>query len=111
MCDVYLHIADEKIDACIYSLFFEDLSFLCPPRIRDICRPLLNAWLNSIRVWNSETNGNQAKNATGVNRSSPITTSYPRASVRTDPQIPALRIRGLHACAIYKPKDIMNVKN
>ena len=83
-----------------YSLFLADRSFLCPPRIRDICKPLLNAWLKSIRVWNSETKGNQARNATGVNRSRPITISYPRASVLIDPQNPADFTTGLHACAI-----------
>lgn len=59
----------------IHSLLLEDRSFLCPPRIRDICKPLLNAWLKSIRVWNSDTNGNQARKATGVNKSNPITIS------------------------------------
>nr|GMD69643.1 protein trichome birefringence-like [Ipomoea batatas] len=62
--------------ACLraHSLF-RFRSFLCPPRIREIWRPRLNAWLNSIRVWNSETKGNQARKATGVNRSNPITIS------------------------------------
>lgn len=55
-----------------YSLLRDERSFRWPPRIREICRPLLNAWLKSIRVWNSETNGNQARNATGVNKSKPI---------------------------------------
>lgn len=53
-------------------LLEEERSFLGPPRIRDICRPLLNAWLNNILVWNSDTNGNQAKKATGINSSNPI---------------------------------------
>lgn len=58
-----------------YSLLPEDRSFFGPPRIREICRPLLNAWLNNIRVWNSETKGNHAKKATGVNSSKPINIS------------------------------------
>lgn len=91
---LYLHMLH------VHSLFLEDLSFLWPPRIREICRPLLNAWLKSILVWNSDTKGNHAKNATGVNRSSPITISYPRASVLTEDHIPRWWIRGLQACAI-----------
>ncbi|KAF6151836.1 hypothetical protein GIB67_010410, partial [Kingdonia uniflora] len=58
-----------------YSLLAVERSFLCPPKIREICRPRLNAWLNSIRVWNSETKGNHARKATGVNKSKPIMSS------------------------------------
>lgn len=47
------------------------LSFL-PARIIEICRPLLNAWLKSKRVWNSDTNGNHDKMAMGMKIMSPI---------------------------------------
>lgn len=76
-------------------------SLFCPPRIREICKPLLKAWLKSILVWNSETNGNHAKKATGVKSSKPIITSYPRASARTEPQSTVLAMSGLQACAIF----------
>ncbi|PIA48641.1 hypothetical protein AQUCO_01400909v1 [Aquilegia coerulea] len=64
-----------KVFQEIYSLLLADRSFFCPPRIREICKPRLNAWLKSMRVWNSETKGNQARNATGVNKSKPMITS------------------------------------
>jgi hypothetical protein len=57
--------------------------------------------LKSILVWNSETNGNHAKKATGVKRSKPIITSYPRASARTEPHNPLFARSGLQACAIF----------
>lgn len=91
-----------------HSLLLEERSLLCPPRIREICKPLLKAWLKSILVWNSETNGNHAKKATGVKRSKPIIISYPRASARTDPQNPAPWMRGLQACAIFERKKKKN---
>lgn len=65
--DIILHL-----HTAAHSLFRAARSFLCPPRMREICRPLLKAWLNSILVWNSETNGNQARNAIGVNNSKPM---------------------------------------
>lgn len=77
------------LDCEAYSFLFEDLSFFGPPRIREICRPLLNAWLKSIRVWSSDTRGSQAKNATGANISKPMIISETSANVRTDPQTPA----------------------
>lgn len=96
-----------------HSLLLAERSLLCPPRIREICKPLLKAWLKSIRVWNSETNGNHEKNATGVKRSKPITTSYPRASALTEPQNPVLSMRGLQACAIFQrtkeKKNVMSI--
>lgn len=72
---MYIEINETTYFGCGYSLLLELRPFLGPPRIREICKPLLNAWLNSIRVWNSETKGNQAKNATGVKRSKPMITS------------------------------------
>lgn len=90
-----------KMKLQCHSLWLEERSLLCPPRIREICKPLLKAWLKSILVWNSETNGNHAKKATGVKRSKPIITSYPRASARTDPQNQVFLMRGLQACAIF----------
>lgn len=90
-----------NLHKCIYSLLSEDRSFFCPPpRIRDICRPLLNAWLKSIRVWNSDTNGNHARNATGVNKSNPMIISQYCARVLIDDHSPDLRKNGLKACDI-----------
>lgn len=83
-------------------------SYLCffpPARIRWIWSPLLKAWLNSNRVWNSETNGNQASTATGAKRTNPIMYSYPLARALTDPHIPKPLTNGLHDCDICKLKE------
>lgn len=90
------------------SCLREDRSFFWPPRIREICSPLLKAWLNSIRVWNSETKGNHAKIVIGVKRSTPIIISYALARARTDPHNPTCRATGLQACAIWKSKILIN---
>ena len=87
-----------------YSLLRFARSFLCPPRIREIWRPLLKAWLKSIRVWNSDTKGNHAKKAMGVNNKRPISISYPLAKALTEPHIEECLRIGLHACAIWQRK-------
>lgn len=76
------------------------LFFLPPARIRWIWSPLLNAWLYSSLVWNSETNGNQANMATGVKITTPIRYSYPLDKALTEPHIPMAFTTGRHACAI-----------
>lgn len=90
-----LGVMFHDIDAISSHLFF-----FPPAKIRWICRPRLKAWLKSSLVWNSETNGNQARNATGPKITYPIKYSYPLAKALTDPHIPIPFTIGLQACAI-----------
>ena len=90
------YLETERKSLFYVSLRREDLSFLCP-RMREIWRPLLKAWLKSILVWNSETKGNQARIAMGVKRSRPIMISNPRATACTKPQMPAFCTKGFKA--------------
>lgn len=77
--------------------------FFPPAKMREICRPLLNAWLNSNLVWNSETNENHARTATGVNRTTPIMYSYPLARALTELHMPSLFIADFQASDICSP--------
>lgn len=71
-----------------------------PARILEIWSPLLNAWLKSKRVWNSETNGNQERTATGISMMSPIKYSYALPNSLIESQNPSFFINGLIAWPI-----------
>ena len=53
-------------------LWLQVFFFFIPTRIVEIWRPLLNACLKSMRVWNSDTIGNQDKMVIGMKTISPI---------------------------------------
>lgn len=81
-------------------MIIDGVSFF-PARIIDICRPLLNAWLKSRRVWNSDTKGNHDRMAVGMKIMSPMMYSYALASSFIDSQNPMPFIIGLQACPIF----------
>lgn len=83
--------------------WLDQWSFLLPAKIREIWRPRLKAWLKSNLVWNSDTNGNHARMATGVKIRIPIKYSYPLPRAFTGPHNPIPFTNGLHACAICAP--------
>ena len=76
-----------------------------PARIIEIWSPLLNAWLNSNRVWNSDTNGNHDKTAVGMKIINPITYSYALESSLTEAHSFAHFKSPLHVCAILIAKE------
>lgn len=79
--------------------------------MREISRPRLKAWLNIIRVWKVETNGNHEQSATGRKMSIPIPASNSLARDRTDFHIPSRLITGFQAHAIYKQREIITLLN
>lgn len=81
---------------------YADLSVSFPARIIEICSPLLNAWLKSKRVWNSDMNGNQASMAVGMKIIRPITYSYALDSSFTESHTIAPFKNPLQAFAILK---------
>lgn len=48
---------------------------LSPARMREISRPLLNAWLNISRVWNVDINGNHDNMTIGTKMNIPMPAS------------------------------------
>jgi len=48
---------------------------LLPARMRDISKPLLNAWLNRSRVWKVDMNGNHEQMAMGMQMIIPVPAS------------------------------------
>ena len=88
------------------SFFTVSAPSFFPARIIEIWRPLLNAWLKSRRVWNSEANGNHDKMAIGMKSNKPIMYSYALASSFIESQNPIHINNDLHACPIYKGPEI-----
>jgi hypothetical protein len=72
--------------------------------MRDISKPLLNAWLNRSRVWNVDMNGNHEQMAMGMKMIIPVPASYRRARARTVFHKPNFFTTGFHAMAICKKK-------
>lgn len=98
-------VVQVQVDGVVDGIIVDGVSFL-PARIIEICRPLLNAWLKSKRVWNSDTNGNHDKMAMGMKMTRPMMYSYPLASSFIDSQNPMPFIIGLQACPIFRKRKI-----
>ena len=81
-----------------------------PARILEIWRPRLNAWLNSSRVWNSETKGNHDRKPMGRKRMRPIIFSYDLPSSMMESHSMVLLINGEHACPICKQEIIKIIR-
>ena len=74
---------------------------LSPARIREISKPLLNAWLNISRVWKVDINGSHERMTMGIKMNIPMPASYKRASDRTDFHKRNFLTNGFHATAIW----------